>query len=202
MNIGIDQLSFYTPHYYLELATLAAQHHIDPDKYRLGIGQERMSIPPHDEDIISMAANAAAPILRDCGTDGIDTVLFATESSVDQAKSAAVSVHRLLNLPANSRTVELKQACYSATAALQFACALIARQPTRKVLILASDIARYDLNGPAEPTQGAAAVAMLTSASPLLPRKAACTAKTSWTSGGRTTAKPRWWTANTQRSPT
>ena len=46
MNIGIDQLSFYTPHYYLELATLAAQHHIDPDKYRLGIGQERMSIPP------------------------------------------------------------------------------------------------------------------------------------------------------------
>lgn len=168
MNIGIDQLSFYTPHYYLELATLAAQHHIDPDKYRLGIGQERMSIPPHDEDIISMAANAAAPILRDCGTDGIDTVLFATESSVDQAKSAAVSVHRLLNLPANSRTVELKQACYSATAALQFACALIARQPTRKVLILASDIARYDLNGPAEPTQGAAAVAMLISAEPRL----------------------------------
>ena len=168
MNIGIDQLSFYTPHYYLELATLAAQHHIDPDKYRLGIGQERMSIPPHDEDIISMAANAAAPILRDCGTDGIDTVLFATESSVDQAKSAAVSVHRLLNLPANSRTVELKQACYSATAALQFACALIARQPARKVLILASDIARYDLNGPAEPTQGAAAVAMLISAEPRL----------------------------------
>ena len=100
MNIGIDQLSFYTPHYYLELAELAAHHQIDPGKYRLGIGQERMAVAPPDEDIISMAANAAAPILRDCGTDGIDTVLFATETSLDQAKSAATSVHRLLNLPA------------------------------------------------------------------------------------------------------
>ena len=168
MNIGIDQLSFYTPHYYLELAELAAHHHIDPAKYRLGIGQERMAVAPPDEDIISMAANAAAPILQDGGTGGIDTVLFATETSIDQAKSAAVSVHRLLQLPANSRTIELKQACYSATAALQLACAHIARHPARKVLILAADIAKYDLDSAAEPTQGAAAVAMLISANPRL----------------------------------
>ncbi|MDO4642563.1 MAG: hydroxymethylglutaryl-CoA synthase [Cardiobacteriaceae bacterium] len=168
MNIGIDQLSFYTPHYYLELAALAAHHKINPDKYRLGIGQERMAIAPLDEDIISMAANAAAPLLQNHSPDNIDTILFATESSVDQAKSAAVSVHRLLKLPSNCRTVELKQACYSATAALQLACAYIARHPKRKVLILASDIARYDLDGPAEPTQGAAAIAMLISADPRL----------------------------------
>ena len=168
MNIGIDQLSFYTPHYYLELAELAAHHQIDPAKYRLGIGQERMAVAPPDEDIISMAANAAAPILQDCGTGGIDTVLFATETSIDQAKSAAVSVHRLLQLPANSRTIELKQACYSATAALQLACAHIARHPARKVIILAADIAKYDLDSAAEPTQGAAAVAMLISANPRL----------------------------------
>ena len=139
MNIGIDQLSFYTPHYYLELAELAAHHQIDPGKYRLGIGQERMAVAPPDEDIISMAANAAA-----------------------------VSVHRLLQLPANSRTIELNQACYSATAALQLACAHIARHPARKVLILAADIAKYDLDSAAEPTQGAAAVAMLISANPRL----------------------------------
>ena len=168
MNIGIDQLSFYTPHYYLELAELAAHHQIDPGKYRLGIGQERMAVAPPDEDIISMAANAAAPILQDGGTGGIDTVLFATETSIDQAKSAATSVHRLLNLPANCRTIELKQACYSATAALQLACAHIARHPARKVLILAADIAKYDLDSAAEPTQGAAAVAMLISAEPRL----------------------------------
>ena len=127
-----------------------------------------MAVAPPDEDIISMAANAAAPILQDGGTGGIDTVLFATETSIDQAKSAAVSVHRLLQLPANSRTIELKQACYSATAALQLACAHIARHPARKVLILAADIAKYDLDSAAEPTQGAAAVAMLISANPRL----------------------------------
>jgi hydroxymethylglutaryl-CoA synthase len=64
------------------------------------------------------------------------------------------------------RVVELKEACYSATAALQMAVALVARQPTKKVLIIAADIARYELNTAAESTQGCGAVAMIISANP------------------------------------
>lgn len=166
MNIGIDQISFYTPYYYLNLAVLAERNGIDPAKYYNGIGQEKIAVPAHDEDIVTMGVNAAAPLLQEHGSSDIDTLLFATESGIDQSKAAAVYAHHLLGLGQNCRCVELKQACYSATAALQLACAYVARKPEKKVLLIASDIARYDLDTAAEATQGAGAVAMLISARP------------------------------------
>src|SRR5699024_5336798 len=84
----------------------------------------------------------------------------------DQSKAAGVWVHRLLGLPSGVRTVELKQACYSATAALQAAVGILSRSPQEKVLVVAADVARYELDSPGEPTQGAGAVAMLVSANP------------------------------------
>ncbi|MEM1143270.1 MAG: hydroxymethylglutaryl-CoA synthase [Pseudomonadota bacterium] len=166
MKIGIDCLSFYVPNQYLSLETLANHQNIDPEKYFQGLGQEKIAVPAHDEDVVTLAAEAAKPVIEKCGTEGIDTLLFATESGIDQSKAAGVYVHRLLGLPQNCRNVELKQACYSATAALQLACGHIARKPDRKVLIVASDISRYDLDSAAEATQGSGAVAMLVSANP------------------------------------
>ena len=46
------------------------------------------------------------------------------------------------------------------------AAAMVAARPHTKALVLAADIARYDLASPGEPTQGAGAVAMLVSAHP------------------------------------
>ncbi|WP_299179193.1 hydroxymethylglutaryl-CoA synthase [uncultured Neptuniibacter sp.] len=168
MSVGIDEISFYTSNYYLDLRTLAEVQQIDSDKYYQGIGQEKMSMAAPDEDVVTMAANAAQPLIERVGADSISTLMFATETGVDQSKAAGVYVHRLLGLQANCRVVELKQACYSATAAIQMACALVARQPEKKVLVVASDIARYDLDTSGEATQGCGAVAMLISASPRL----------------------------------
>ncbi|KCV81750.1 hydroxymethylglutaryl-coenzyme A synthase [Actibacterium atlanticum] len=165
-KIGIEKLGFYIPRHYLALSTLAHRNGIDPAKFSRGIGQELIAVPSHDEDIVTLGAEAARPVIDACGTDGIDTVLFATETGIDQSKAAGIYVHGLLGLPANCRCVELKQACYSATAALQMACGHVARKPDRKVLIIASDVSRYDLDSPAEATQGAGAVAMLVSSDP------------------------------------
>ena len=77
-------------------------------------------------------------------------------------------LHTLLKLSPRCRVVELKQACYSATAALQLATAWVARKPKEKVLVIASDIARYDRQSPGEATQGCGAVAMIVSANPRL----------------------------------
>jgi len=161
---GLSAISFYTPHRYIGLDTLAEHHGIDPEKFSKGIGQEKIALPGHDEDIVTMAAEAAKPIIDRYGSAGIDTVLFATETGVDQSKAAGIYMHRLLGLPANCRNVEFKQACYSATAALQMACSYVARKPDRKVLVIASDVARYDLDSSGEATQGAGAVAMLVTA--------------------------------------
>lgn len=168
--IGIHDLSIATTQYVLTHATLAAQNGSDVAKYQRGIGQVSMSVPAADEDIVTMAATAAAPIVARHGAERIRTVVFATESSVDQAKAAGIHVHSLLGLPSATRVVELKQACYSGTAALQFAIGMVHRDPADQILVIASDISRYDLGSPGESTQGAAAAAMLVSADPALVR--------------------------------
>jgi hydroxymethylglutaryl-CoA synthase len=168
LRVGIHDLAFATAHQVLDLSELAEHHGVDVGKYYVGIGQTEMSVPAADEDIVTMGAEAAAQIIARHGADGIRTLLFATESGVDQSKSAGVFVHSLLGMGEHCRVVELKQACYSATAALQFALGLVARDPRERVLVIASDIARYALDSSGEPTQGAAAVAFLVTADPAL----------------------------------
>lgn len=165
-SVGIDQISFYTSNYFLDLSALAQLQSTDPEKFYQGIGQEKMGMAAHDEDIVTMAANAAYPLVQNGENEQISSLLFATETGIDQSKAAGIYVHRLLGLNNNCRVVELKQACYSATAAIQMACALVARQPEKKVMVIASDIARYDLNTPGEATQGCGAVAMIISSQP------------------------------------
>lgn len=166
--VGIDKISFYVPKHYVALSTLAEAQGIDPEKYTRGIGQNKIALPSHDEDIVTLAAEAAAQIVSDADMEAIDTVLFATETGIDQSKAAGVYVHELLGLPRRARCVELKHACYSGTAALQLACGHVTRKPDRKVLVIASDVSRYDLDSPAEATQGCGAVAFLVSADPKL----------------------------------
>lgn len=168
MKIGIDRISFYTSNYFIDLKTLADARGVDPDKYYVGIGQERMGIPPPDEDIVTMGASAAWPLKRDGDLDDVELLLFATESGIDQSKAAGIYVHGLLGLSARCRTVELKQACYSGTAGLQLAIDFVARNPEKKALVIAADVARYELNSPGESTQGCGAVAMVVAADPRL----------------------------------
>lgn len=167
-SIGIHDLEMATGHHVVELADLAEFSGVAPGKYILGLGQSQMSVLAEDEDIVTMGATAAAPILERNGVEGIRTLLFATESGVDQSKAAGIAAARLLGLPHNVRVVEMKQACYGGTAALQAAVGIVARSPQERVLVITSDNARYELDSPGEPTQGAGAVAMLVSADPAL----------------------------------
>jgi hydroxymethylglutaryl-CoA synthase len=168
MKTGIDQISFYAAQYFLDLKTLAAARGIDPEKFYTGIGQEKMGIPPPDEDVVTMAASAAFRLKERGALEGVEALLFATESGIDQSKAAGMFVHGLLGLPERCRVVELKQACYSATAALRMAMGLVAMKPKSKALVIASDVARYALGSPGESTQGCGAVAFTVSADPRL----------------------------------
>lgn len=166
MKFGIDTIAMYTPRYALTLETLANERHIASDKYANGLGQYIMSVPPPGEDIVTMGANAAKQAIKDINKNDIEMVLFATESGIDQSKAAGIYIHGLLGLPERCRVVELKQACYSGTMALQLAMTFLQANPSKKVLVVASDIARYTLHTAAESSQGAAAIAMVLSAAP------------------------------------
>lgn len=168
IKVGIDTLGFYSSNYALDLGTLASERGVDPDKFFVGLGQFKMAVSPPDEDIVTMAANAGLRAIRDIDKNSIEMLLFATESGIDQSKAAGIYVHDLLELSERCRVIELKQACYSATVALQLALPFLKQYPDKKVLLIASDIARYGLKTPGESSQGCGAIAMVLSANPRL----------------------------------
>ncbi|MDR0298007.1 MAG: hydroxymethylglutaryl-CoA synthase [Streptococcaceae bacterium] len=168
MTVGIDKLAFFVPSFVLEMDELAAARGVDPAKFHIGLEIDEMAVNPNTQDIITFAANAATKILEPSDLSAIDLVILGTESSTDESKSGAVILHDLLGIQPFARSVEMKEACYGATAGLLMACDYVSRNPARKALVIASDIARYGLNSAGEPTQGAGAVAMLISENPRL----------------------------------
>lgn len=170
MNVGIDKISFFVPNYYVDMTDLALARNEDPNKFLIGIGQSQMAVAPVSQDIITFAANAAAKILTEADKEQIDMVIVGTESSVDESKAAAVVLHRLLGIQEFARAFEIKQACYGGTAGLMMAKNHILQHPDKKVLVIATDIAKYGLRTGGEVTQGAGAVAMLISKDPRILR--------------------------------
>ena len=166
MRIGIDKMAFATTNDYLDLVELAKERSVDPNKFTIGIGQDLQAVVPPTQDIVTLGATAAKKLLTPELEKNISTVIVATESGIDNSKASAIYIKRLLGLSDFTRTVEMKEACYSATAAIQFAKGVVALNPQETVLVIAADIARYGLNTPGEVTQGAGSVAMLISRNP------------------------------------
>lgn len=166
MKIGIDKIGFATARYVLNMDDLAESHNVDPDKYSKGLLLNNLSITPINDDIVTLGASAAESILSEEDKKTIDMIIVATESSVDQSKAASTYIHSLLGIQPFARSIEMKEACYGATAALDYARLHVQKHPESKVLVIASDVARYGVNTPGEPTQGAGSVAMLISKKP------------------------------------
>lgn len=166
MKIGIDKIGFATAQYVLNMDDLAESRYVDPDKYSKGLLLNNLSITPVNDDIVTLGASAAESILSEEDKNTIDMIIVATESSVDQSKAASTYIHSLLGIQPFARSIEMKEACYGATAALDYARLHVQKHPESKVLVIASDVARYGVNTPGEPTQGAGSVAMLISKDP------------------------------------
>lgn len=168
MQIGIDRLGLYSPHFFVDLKDLAEARGVDPNKFIIGIGQSEQAVAPSSEDVVTMGANAAAEFIDDIDTSKVGLVILGTETGIDASKSGAVIIQRLLGLPEWVRTYEIKQACYGGTGGLMTARDYVAAHPDKTALVIAADIARYGLNSGGEVTQGAGAVAMLISANPAI----------------------------------
>jgi len=172
MKVGIEAIAFHGPEHYIELADLAEARGVDPDKFIKGLGQVRMAVATPMEDTVTLAVNAALKVLEkfDIDYSDIGTLVVGTESGVDHSKPVAVYVHEALGLRSNCHTYETKHACFGAMAAVFSANDWIScgRADGSKALVIASDIARYPIGDPGEPTQGAGAVAMVISDKPNL----------------------------------
>ena len=165
MGIGIEKLGVYPCALSLDIAALCEARGLDAANFRGRLFCEERSVMGPLEDVITLAVNAAMPILSADDRDAIRLLIVATESSPDQEKPVSSWVHHFLGLRSDCRNFEIKHACYGATGALQVAIGwlLSALDPGAKVLIVNADHALIGLNGPQEPVLGAAGLAILLS---------------------------------------
>ncbi|MBI3688117.1 MAG: hydroxymethylglutaryl-CoA synthase family protein [Actinobacteria bacterium] len=171
MDVGIESLNVYAGLARIGVRELLAGRGLDPDR-QANLLMTSRSVGLPFEDPVTNAVNAAAPILAGLDpTDraAIELLVTSTESGVDLSKSVASYVHDHLGLGRACRVLEVKQACYAATGAVQLAAGYLASgvSPGAKALVIATDVALVDARaGFAEPATGHGAVALLVSDRP------------------------------------
>lgn len=164
--IGIERIRAYPGSLALSMAALCEARGRDFAELRASMMVDERSLIPPWEDPVTMAVNAALPMLT--ARDDIGLVIVASESGVDQEKPMSTWVQRYLGLSSRVRNVELKHACYGATAGLQLAASWVASGagPGDTALVINTDQARAHFGQPWEYVLGAGAVAMLVSPRP------------------------------------
>ncbi len=174
MNVGIDSIHYDIPKIYLPIQELAIQRNIEPDKLTKGLGLQRMSFPDVHQDAVVFAANAVLKLIQNenLKPQEISRIYVGTESSVDGSKPIASYVIQLLEQKlgigsfANCDVVDLTFACIGAVDALHNSVDFIRLNPMKKAIVVATDVAKYDLGSSGEYTQGSGAVALLITSNP------------------------------------
>lgn len=173
LSIGIDDLAFYTPKLYLDIRTLAESRNIPYEKLAHGLGLHKMSLPDVHEDAATMAAEVIAELIvrNELDPRSIGRIYLGTESALDGAKPTATYAVGMVEQQLADRygpdcfrhcdVVDLTFACIGAVDALQNTLDWVAADHRRIGIVVASDIAKYELHSTGEYTQGAGAVAML-----------------------------------------
>jgi 3-hydroxy-3-methylglutaryl CoA synthase len=167
-RVGIEKLRVYPGSLALSMADLckARGHDIGDIRDDMMVDERSLNVPW--EDPVTMAVNAAKPMLSEADRAKIGLVIVASESGVDQEKPLSTWVQRYVDLPSTARNIEVKHACYGATASLQLAASWIASGAAggRTALVINTDESRMHLGAPWEFVLGAGATALLISDNP------------------------------------
>lgn len=169
--VGIEALNVYAGVAQIPVAEVFTGRGLDPG--RLGnLMMTGKSVGLPCEDPVTNAVNAARPVvsqLTPAERERIEVLVTSTESGLDLSKSVASYVHEYLGLSRRCRLIEVKQACYGATGALQLAAGYLASglSPGAKALVIATDVSLVDEKSRyTEPAMGFGAAALLIGSRP------------------------------------
>lgn len=179
LSVGIDDLSLYIPGLFIAIPHFANSRGIDPMKLEKGLGLQAIAVPDASEDVITMAAEALLDLVEknNLKPEDIGRIYVGTESMVDGSKPNASYLLGVLHqyyaqqgIPddalRNCDVVDMTFACIGAVDAMQSSLDWIRLNPESRAIVIATDVAKYDLHSPGECTQGAGAIALLLSSEP------------------------------------
>lgn len=158
--VGIDDLNLYASTLSIDNAAIGRAR--GTSRYFDIVGIKRRSIAPPFEDAVTLAVNAARPLVEAAGRDAFELLIVATESGFDFGKPLSSYVHRHLGLGRRCRNLEVKHACYGGTASLQLATGWLRSGVARgkRALVVTTDLPGNQFGEPAEMTPGTGAVAL------------------------------------------
>ncbi|XP_003747229.1 hydroxymethylglutaryl-CoA synthase 1 [Galendromus occidentalis] len=163
-DVGIHALEVYFPHTYVDQEELEIFDKVSKGKYTVGLGQNKMGFCNDREDIHSLALTVVSRLLERTGvkTSQIGRLEVGTETLVDKSKSVKTVLMQLFGDNTDVEGIDTTNACYGGTQALLNSIAWVesSEWDGRWALAVAADIAIY-ATGPARPTGGAGAIAML-----------------------------------------
>ena len=166
---GIEKISVYPTALQLDLEVLANARGYSVEHMRKELMVEKRGVNPPWEDSVTMAVNAAKPMLTKEDIDSIGLLIVASETGLDGEKALSSWVLEHLGLPNTCRHFEIKIACYSGTAALKMAVGWLSSGMARKgqkALVITTDESLNSLHRPWEYVCGGGSVALLLSDKP------------------------------------
>ncbi|QCX82552.1 Polyketide biosynthesis 3-hydroxy-3-methylglutaryl-ACP synthase PksG (plasmid) [Streptomyces sp. YIM 121038] len=169
-RVGIEAINAYCGLAWVDVAELLCARGLDASRLP-NLMMERRSVSLPCEDVVTYAVNAAQPViaaLSPAQRGRVELLLVATESGIDFSKAVSSWVHDLLGLSRRCRVLEVKQACYAGTGALQLAAAAVAASPVRGALalVVTADVPVAKVGTYHEPAQAPGGVAVLVSDQP------------------------------------
>ncbi|XP_026495422.2 hydroxymethylglutaryl-CoA synthase 1 [Vanessa tameamea] len=165
-NVGILAMEIYFPSQYVDQVELEKFDEVAAGKYTIGLGQSRMGFCSDREDINSLCLTALHRLIEknNINLHDIGRLEVGTETIIDKSKSVKTFLMTLFAKEGATdiEGIDTTNACYGGTAALFNAINWVESSSWdgRKAIVVAGDIAVYG-KGPARPTGGAGAVAML-----------------------------------------
>ena len=166
---GIEKIRVYPTALQLNLEELAIARGYDVAHMKKELMVVERGVNPPWEDTVTMAVNAAKPMLTQEDIASIGLLIVATETGLDGEKAISSWVFEYLGLPSACRHFELKIACYSGTAALKMAIGWLSSGMVRKgqkALVITTDESLNSVLKPWEYICGGGAVALLVSDKP------------------------------------
>ncbi|KAJ4954837.1 hypothetical protein NE237_011620 [Protea cynaroides] len=165
-HVGILAMEIYFPRTCVQQEALEVHDGASKGKYTIGLGQDCMAFCSELEDVISMSLTAVTSLLEKYGIDPnqIGRLEVGSETVIDKSKSIKTFLMQIFEGCGNTdiEGVDSTNACYGGTAAL-FNCVNWVESSSwdgRYGIVVCTDSAVY-ADGPARPTGGAAAIAML-----------------------------------------
>lgn len=170
---GIEALEVYFPSQYVEQSALEEFDGVSSGKYTIGLGQTQMGFCSDFENVHSLALTVVSNLMKkvNYSYNDIGRLTVSSETILDKSKSIKSVVMQLFEESGNHDVegCDYLNACYGGTAGLFDAITWIQSEDWdgRRAIVVAVDIAEY-APGPARPTGGAGAVAMLIGPDPVI----------------------------------